>query len=70
MIAETIDPAKIDHILHVLRNPYGWNDHVVRDAQLAAATRLEQLGAELVAVKQERDAVRQELARVYSWGLE
>ena len=70
MIAETIDPAKIDHILHVLRNPYGWDGHVLRDARLAAAAMLEQLGAELVAVKQERDEAWKELARVYSWGLE
>ena len=68
MIAETIDPAKIDHILHVLRNPYGWDGHVLRDARLAAAAMLEQLGAELVAVKQERDAVRQELAYFFRVG--
>ena len=70
MTAATIDLAKIDHILHVLRNPYGWNDHVVRDARLAAATRLEQLAVELLVVEQERDEAWKELARVYSWGLE
>ncbi|MBK8773061.1 MAG: hypothetical protein IPM06_21890 [Rhizobiales bacterium] len=65
MTAATIDLAKIDHILHVLRNPYGWNDHVVRDARLAA-TRLEQLAVELLVVEQERDAARQELAYFFS----
>ena len=68
MTAATIDLAKIDHILHVLRNPYGWNDHVVRDARLAAATRLEQLAVELVAVKQERDEAWKELAYFFRVG--
>ena len=68
MTAATIDLAKIDHILHVLRNPYGWNDHVVRDARLAAATRLEQLAVELLVVEQERDAARQELAYFFRVG--
>ena len=59
---DEIDLKNIDHVLHVLRNPHGWNDHVVRDARLAAADEIERLqGAEeggdiLLEIERERHA--------------
>lgn len=41
-----IDLKNIDQVLHVIRNPHGWNDHVVRDARLAAAIEIERLRTE------------------------
>lgn len=43
MTADSIDMTNIDNILHVLRNPYGWNDHVMRDARLLAADEIERI---------------------------
>lgn len=43
MSADNIDLTKVDNILHVLRNPFGWNDYVVRDARLQAADEIERL---------------------------
>lgn len=38
-----IDLTNRNHLLHVLRNPYGWNDHVISDVRLAAANEIERL---------------------------
>jgi hypothetical protein len=43
-MGENIDYSNINHLLHVLRNPYGWNDEVIRKVQLKAADELERLG--------------------------
>lgn len=40
---ENIDLSNINHLLHVLRNPYGWNDHVKEAVRLKAADELERL---------------------------
>lgn len=40
---ENIDYSNINHLLHVLRNPYGWNDHVIETVMLKAADELEKL---------------------------
>jgi hypothetical protein len=44
---ENIDYSNINHLLHVLRNPYGWNGHVIETVRLKAADELERLNAEL-----------------------
>jgi hypothetical protein len=38
---------EINHVLHVLRNPYGWNEDQIRDARLTAADIIERMGKEL-----------------------
>lgn len=47
LLGNDLDLKNIDNVLHVLRNPHGWNDHVVRDARLAAADEIERLHAAL-----------------------
>jgi hypothetical protein len=51
---DEIDLTKTAHVLHVLRNPHGWNDHVVRDVRLAAADLIERLHGSLMVEKQWR----------------
>ena len=41
----------MNNLLEILRNPQGWNDHVVRDARLIAADEIERLTAENAALK-------------------
>jgi hypothetical protein len=43
LIDENIDYSNINHLLHVLRNPYGWNDHIIETVRLKAADELERL---------------------------
>lgn len=40
---ENIDLSNINHLLHVLRNPYGWNEHVIEAVRLKSADELERL---------------------------
>lgn len=46
LLGNDLNLKNIDNVLHVLRNPYGWNDHVVRDARLAAADEIDRLRTE------------------------
>ena len=40
---ENIDLTNRHNLLHVLRNPYGWNDHIIAEARLKAADDIERL---------------------------
>jgi hypothetical protein len=48
---ENLDLSDINQVLHVVRNPYGWNEHVVRDARLKLADEFERLRAEVDALR-------------------
>jgi hypothetical protein len=51
MMRENLDLSDINQVLHVIRNPYGWNEHVVRDARLKLADEFERLRAEVDALR-------------------
>jgi hypothetical protein len=38
---------EINYVLHVLRNPYGWDEEQVRAVRLKAADIIERMGKEL-----------------------
>lgn len=41
VIPNDISLSSTDHLLHVLRNPYGWSENTVRSARVAAAELVE-----------------------------
>lgn len=42
-MTEFIDLTDRHNLLHVLRNPYGWDDHIIAEARLKAADDIERL---------------------------
>jgi FtsZ-binding cell division protein ZapB len=62
MMHENLDLSDINQVLHVVRNPYGWNEHVVRDARLKLADEFERLRAEVDALRSENWSLKCEVA--------
>jgi hypothetical protein len=58
MMHENLDLSDINQVLHVVRNPYGWNEHVVRDARLKLADEFERLRAEVDALRADAERYR------------
>jgi hypothetical protein len=58
MMHENLDLSDINQVLHVVRNPYGWNEHVVRDARLKLADEFERLRAEVEALRADAERYR------------
>lgn len=54
-------------VLHILRNPHGWNDHVVRDARLAAADEIERMTNQLTESQARERALRDSLTKLVSY---
>ena len=52
----------MNNLLEILRNPQGWNDHVVRDARVKAADEIERLTAENATLKAELAEARDHIA--------
>ena len=59
MTDEQVARKNRNFMLHVLRNPYGWGDEVVREMRLKAADELERLyGVECAAQQAAEDFSR------------
>jgi len=58
MMHENLDLSDINQVLHVVRNPYGWNEHVVRDARLKLADEFERLRAEVDGLRADAERYR------------